>query len=443
MKFSRVSSVFAICALVLVGTLPSDTVAQAVTTPDTTTTKPTTTTTTTPRPPVTTPLTTVSTTRSITTTQPVRTTTATPPPPGTSAPPATSTSPAGNTTCVSTADCPSNYLCSLASATALTGTCQQMTQGQLLCISSIPVACVTHSDCNTPEYSYCIPQKGGDKCAGLGRPGTSTDCKNGTITPPAKEDDNTVTNALMYAGIAVGAILVLGIMFALVRWRRNKNKSKMPEFSAIDYGMSNRHRSEPRRSSVGAAAAATSSGGQSYPFSSRPTGGQSKNAGAQDAFYDDQYYNDQYDNTQYNQHGGGYGQQGYDQNGYDQYGYDQNGYDQQGYNQQGYNQQGYNQGYDQGYDQQYYKEGGYNNAGYDQQGNYVGEGYYDQNQAAGYDDKAYAQNNAVSQPAAPAEALVRAGSRQRLNAADDYGVEPSELDFGGNNNNQRPGYGKF
>ncbi|KAF9120259.1 hypothetical protein BG015_006106 [Linnemannia schmuckeri] len=200
------------------------------------------------------------------------------------------------------------------------------------------------------------------------------------------KSNDKLTSTLKYAGIGIGAVAFLGLVFAVVRWRSNKKKRsrKMPDFADVDYGMSTttgrskshrqQRQSEPRSSLGG-------EGGQSYPFSNRPAiagaaavgvGAGALAAGA--ATGDQDYYNDQYYDDGYAQHSkAGYDNYGNQNGGYDNYGYGQQGYD-QGYDQQGYDQQGY------------YKEagaaGGYE--GYDQHGNYIGDqqGYYDQQ---GYD----------------------------------------------------------
>ncbi|KAI7827108.1 hypothetical protein BC939DRAFT_445788 [Gamsiella multidivaricata] len=355
--------------------------------------------------------------------------------------------------------CPANQLCALQSTSAVTGVCQVMEQFQKLCPSSPVINCVSSKDCTDPGFSYCAVDTNGNKiCSGLGRPGTASQCdpnnpnnNNGS----SGTGSSSVTTTLKYAGIAVGSIAFLAIIFALVRWRRNKSRSKMPDFAEIDYGMTNR-RSEPR-SSVGAAAAAAGAGEQSYPFSSRPHAKNQTVAAAQDDYYDEQYYADGYAQNAHPAAGmaGGAVKQGqaYYDGSYDNYnqqaynsGYAQQGYDQQGYNQQGYDQQAYaQQGYDQhAYDQQYYN-------GYDQHGNYVGNGYYDANQAGGYEGYTKEEGYPVATSAAPvvpAEAVVRSGSRQRFGGAapaaaagdyavDNYGAEPSELDFGGRGNGRK------
>ncbi|KAF9965402.1 hypothetical protein BGZ65_000759, partial [Modicella reniformis] len=82
-------------------------------------------------------------------------------------------------------------------------------------------------------------------CSGLGRPGTATECdlnnkeNNNNNNSSKNKEDNSVVDTLKYAGIGVGSVALLGVIFAMVRWRRNRNRSKMPDFSEIDYGLSN------------------------------------------------------------------------------------------------------------------------------------------------------------------------------------------------------------
>ncbi|KAG0323099.1 hypothetical protein BGZ99_002938 [Dissophora globulifera] len=337
-----------------------------------------------------------------------------------------------------------------------------MAANQTLCASNPVVSCVSHSDCTTPEYSYCglDNASGNHICSGLGRPGTPTEC-GATPAGGGSGGGSNLTTTIKYAGIAVGVVALLGIVFALFRWRRNKDRSNMPDFSAIDYGMTNR-RSEPRPS-VGATTAAAAAGEQTYPFSNRPHAQGAAATGDQDGYYDDQYYDDSY--AQQDMHpmtgmaAGAAKDQGYYNQGYDQYNqaYGQQAYAQQGYGQQGYDQQAYDQ---QAYDQAYYKEG-YN--GYDHNGNYVGDanGYYDASQmGTGYEAYAKDEHNGqqgvnAMTPSAPPEALVRSGSRQQQYgggtpaartgdyAVDSYGVEPSEMDYsGGRQGAPRAGFGR-
>ncbi|KAF9952580.1 hypothetical protein BGZ72_006117 [Mortierella alpina] len=325
-----------------------------------------------------------------------------------------------------------------------------------LCRSNPVIPCQSHLQCTDPAYSYCVAADGKDPlnkiCTGLGMPGTDTQCNaNGTAGGGKGPDtgNSSLTNTLKYAGIAVGSVALLGIIFALVRWQRNKRRSTIPDFAEIDYGMSNRH-----RSSAGAAAVASGTGGgggggaeQSYPFSNRPNAGTgAATTNDQDGFYDDQYYDDQYAQNMHPMAGmaaGGVNSKM--QSSQDQY-YDQyapnNHYDQQ----QAYTQQAY--------DDQYYKEAAAY-GGYDQHGNYVGDGtYYDNNAAYGdYGTQQQQQQQqqqqygaaqvvpstgadyAVTSPTSPLDAHLRANG----GAINQYGVEPSELDFGGTT--QAPGTG--
>ncbi|KAF9280788.1 hypothetical protein BGZ68_007015 [Mortierella alpina] len=341
---------------------------------------------------------------------------------------------------MSSSQCGANQLCAYQSQGAITGYCQAMVGS--LCRSNPAIPCESSAQCNNPAFSYCVApnvQEPLNKiCTGLGMPGTDTQCNaNGTTGGPSSGSGNSsLTNTLKYAGIAVGSVALLGIIFALVRWQRNKRRSTIPDFSEIDYGMSNRHRSSAGAAAVvGGSGAAGGGAEQSYPFSNRPNAATTgAAAGDQDGFYDDQYYDDQYAQNMHPMAGmaaGGIKQQ--DQY-YDQYG-SNNHYDQQ---QQGYTQQAY--------DEQYYKEAAAY-GGYDQQGNYVGDGtYYDNNAAYGdYGAQQQQQYGAaqvvpstgadygVTSPTSPLDAHLRANG----GAVNQYGVEPSELDFGGTT--QTPG----
>ncbi|GJJ68863.1 hypothetical protein EMPS_01209 [Entomortierella parvispora] len=340
--------------------------------------------------------------------------------------------PALNTTCMSTASCQQNQLCAYTPTNVVTGICQDMLQGQTLCVGNPIQPCTQNSDCRSPAFSYCGLDKISNTmvCTGLGIPGTSSAC-NASSGSSSGDKSSNLTKTLEYAGIGLGCVVVLALSFFLVRWKRNRSRSKMPDFDQIDYGMSNRRRSEPR-SSLGAANAL--SGGartseQAYPFSNRPHAGiNTAAADDQDVYYDDQYYQDP--NMAYSQNmhpmtgmAGGAAMKDPYHNGHDQY--DPNSYDQNGY----------------AYDQAYYKE---TYGDYDQHGNYVGTdagagGFYDH---SGYGDYGHqpvdhshvpqaesvvsGESTAVSAPAAAARQ-----PRHRDYAADQYGVEPSELDFGG------------
>ncbi|KAG0280683.1 hypothetical protein BGZ96_001464 [Linnemannia gamsii] len=343
----------------------------------------------------------------ITTPPPVLTTTNSPLPPPVSTTTSTIptfTPPTTPKSCVTTADCQVNEYCGFSNETAnlpqATGYCLAMVSRMPMCNASPVQACVGHADCRIKGFGYCFEQK----CAGTGIPGTALECREGSLvgggdqnTPGKDDSKGSLTKTLTYAGIGIGSVAFLGLVFAVVRWRSNKKKRsrKMPDFADVDYGMSTtaarsksqrqQRQSEPRSSLGG-----NGGEGQAYPFSNRPAmmagaaaagAGGAMAAGAV-AANDQDYYNEQYYDDGYAQHSksgydNGYGDQS--GGGYDNYGYGQGGYD-QGYDQQGYDQQGY------------YKEaggavggavGGYE--GYDQHGNYIGDqngGYYDQQ---GYD----------------------------------------------------------
>ncbi|KAF9965553.1 hypothetical protein BGZ70_004602 [Mortierella alpina] len=220
--------------------------------------------------------------------------------------------------------------------------------------------CVTHADCPT-EFSYCAENGGQMVCTGLGRPGTASECK-----PP----DAGIATTLKYAGIAVGCVAALGIVFAGVRWQKRRQRSKgIPAdmFGEVDYGMTDR---------------APKAAEQNYPFSSRP------NAHGSDVAPTPPGFDNGYDNNQYYEEPVGYNTHHHNNNN-NGYGHDQ--YD----------------GY--GYDQQQQHHGG------------GGDGFYNN---AGYDD--YQQHpQGIASPAAAARV---ASPRQNF---DQYGAEPSELDFGG------------
>ncbi|KAF9387093.1 hypothetical protein CPB97_002969 [Podila verticillata] len=375
-----------------------------------------------------------------------------------------SSTPGAPTTCVSSADCPINNICRLLNATSTAGTCQPLNSSDQLCPASPAQPCNVHADCRTPAFSFCAvePSTNRTVCAGFGAPGTATECKNGTAGTGINNTNNTnsVTKTLTYAGIAVGGIAVLGIVFALVRWQRRRQRSKMPKsmFGEVDYGVSNRHSTGLGASSA-AAAGGGGGGGDQYPFSSRP------HAQEDNYNYDDNYYESPAGyNNMHPMTGMAGGAKMNDP----------------------YYSQG--QGQDQYYDDQYYAKEGYNNNGYDQNGQYVGndqDGFYDaQNMAsaAGYDNYQYDQygnqydqygqytdqqglqgahaapgqqgyslSDGAAAPgragvAVPPEAVVRTTSPRHQAtgdyAMDHYAVEPSELDFGGNNNAGAQGHGR-
>lgn len=262
-----------------------------------------------------------------------------------------------------------------------------------MCIASPVQPCTSQSQCNRLGFGYCDIGRS-NNCAGTGIPNTPDACIQGAPVGSGNQtsdnSDDKLKSTLKYAGIGIGVVAFLGLVFAVVRWRSNKKKRsrKMPDFADVDYGMSTttarskslrQRQAEPSSSAGG-------DGGQSYPFSNRPAvvGAAAVGAGAGAlaagaATNDQDYYNEQYYDDGYaQQNKGGYDNYGNQNGGYDNYGYGQGGYD-QGYDQQGYDQQGYDQ-------QGYYKEAGATAGydGYDQHGNYIGDqtGYYDQQ---GYD----------------------------------------------------------
>ncbi|KAF9577810.1 hypothetical protein BGW38_006740, partial [Lunasporangiospora selenospora] len=343
----------------------------------------------------------------------------------------TASLPTGNITCMSTANCAKNQICALPYNGSVTGICRPMVT--TVCASNPEVTCQVDNDCQNPAYSYCglKPNSTTKICSGLGVPDSETACTNGglpTNNGKTEEKDNGgLMNTLKYAGIAVGGVAVLGILFALVRCQRNRKKSKVPDFSEIDYGMSH-HRSEPRQS-LGAAAVTSSGDNQTYPFSGRPHA--QGTAGAQDNYYDESYYDESYAQNMHPMtgiNGAAAKDQYYDQYGYNaeqygqQQGYDQQAYDQQAYGQQGYGQQGYGQGYD-----EYYagnqKEGYGNGGAYAQQDQYANDNYYS---TVGYEQPVSGANPAVSQaPGAPADAAARSLSRGAPPPTADYAAVSS------------------
>lgn len=320
------------------------------------------------------------------------------------------------------------------------GYCLPMTAGMQMCLASPAQPCTSHDQCNKLGFGYCDSGAGkSQSCAGTGVPNTADECRSGVLVGGGSQSssgDNSndkLTSTLKYAGIGIGAVAFLGLVFAVVRWRSNKKKRsrKMPDFADVDYGMSttaarsksHRQRQAEPRSSVGG------DGGQSYPFSNRPAiagaaavgvGAGALAAGA--ATGDQDYYNDQYYDDGYAQHSkGGYDNYGNQNGGYDNYGYGQGGYD-QGYDQQGYDQQGY------------YKEAGAAGAydGYDQHGNYIGDqtGYYDQQ---GYDysqqhQQDYQYPSTSGADASGAAVASSAGAGAAVGAMDGSGVAyPAEV----------------
>jgi hypothetical protein len=340
---------------------------------------------------------------------------------------------------MSTANCGPNQVCGYTLTSLIVGICQNLVAGQSLCVPQNPTTCTGHADCQSPAYSYCAVDKTSNTkyCTGLGIPGTASACDSGNNSGSnsGEKSGSSLTKTLEYAGIAVGCVVVLAISFFVVRWNKNRSRSKMPDFDQMDYGMTSRRRSEPR-SSMGASNAL--GGGarvseQAYPFSSRPHAGiNTAAANDQDVYYDDQYYEDP--NMVYggqNMHAmagmaGGAAMKDAYYAGHDQY--DPNSYDQNGY----------------AYDQAYYKE---TYGEYDQHGNYIGgvatggtDGFYDNVGYTEYDQQpldhqqhhhsVQLQDPTVSTPTSSATHAV-SPRQQRDYAADQYAAEPSELDFGG------------
>ncbi|KAF9392533.1 hypothetical protein CPB97_000615 [Podila verticillata] len=392
MKLSRATSLFVLCAITLLVTAPTGIVAQgpviepghrpaapgspapgsepnapgdtttSVTPKPTSATAAVTTTTTVPHtsPPTTT--TTIAPVVPTSTPAPVKTSAATSAPPKSTASTASVILPTGPaptngtaSTCLSSADCANGLLCQLAVSGSPTGVCGPMPV-RFFCKPTPPQVCVTTAECRNPAYSICrpSPDNSGNQtiCVGLGDPVLSP------CTQDAPNSDDGITNTLKYAGIGVGSVAAFAVVFALVRWQRRRQRSKMPEnmFGEVDYGMTDRSttKTEP------------------YAFASRTAAQGSEN-------YEDNYY----------QGGAGGGGGG-----------------------------GYNK--DQYYDDQHYGHDDYSNGGGYGHGGHGGhnEGFYDN---AGYDD--YNQ-----QPAAPARAMSPRGGDYQM---DHYGVEPSEVGYGG------------
>ncbi|KAG9319183.1 hypothetical protein KVV02_005866 [Mortierella alpina] len=293
------------------------------------------------------------------------------------APTATGVPPPTDGSCINSSQCTalSGTICGYASANATLGSC---IPGNAVCPMSPVTTCTTHADCPT-EFSFCTENGGQMVCTGLGRPGTATECK---------PKDAGIATTLKYAGIAVGCVAALGIVFAGVRWQKRRQRSKgIPAdmFGEVDYGMTDRAPSKAAE--------------QNYPFSSRP------NAHGSDVAPTPPGFDNGYDSNQYYEEPIGYNNH-HNNNGY---GHDQ--YD----NGQYYGNQ--KDGY--GYDQQQQHHGG------------GGDGFYNN---AGYDD--YQQHpQGIASPAAAARV---ASPRQNF---DQYGAEPSELDFGGHHGGSAHGGG--
>ncbi|KAG0291276.1 hypothetical protein BGZ96_005313 [Linnemannia gamsii] len=247
-----------------------------------------------------------------------------------------------------------------------------------ICMASPPLLCTKNADCNT-AYSFCQNNNGTMMCIGLGTPGSSDYCPDQTLTPKTDGGDSSLTPTIKYAGIAVGCVAALGLLFAGVRWQRRRQRSKVPEnmFGEIDYGMTDR--------------SAPKSAEQTYPFSSRPHAhgsDHSSSAPHDNGGYDNQYYDDGYQKDQY------YGNDQYNSN-----------------NQYYGNQQ--------------------DNYGHDHHSGHGGQGgFYDN---ADYND--YPQNGGHQSPIATPVAAVRSPRQNN------YGAEPSELDYGGHGGNGGYGHG--
>jgi len=188
------------------------------------------------------------------------------------------------------------------------------------------------------------------------------------------------------AGIAVGSVAALAVVFAMVRWQRRRQRAKMPAdmFGEVDYGMTDRHSGAPS-----AAKAAPLS--EPYPFSSRPHAhgsdrpAKGMGGGGGGGGYDDQYYEEP---IAYN----GHAKDQY--HGHDNYGYDQHS-----------------------------GHGGHGDGG-----------FYDNAQ---YDDyNQHPQSHHLSPVAAP----ERAVSPHHYN---NYAAEPTELDFGGHGGHGGHGGGGY
>ncbi|KAF9979079.1 hypothetical protein BGZ73_006316 [Actinomortierella ambigua] len=365
---------------------------------------------------------------------PVKPTTPQPPPPASTVP---GKVPQAGDPCFYTTDCITTQLCAWSNNR---GICQDIPE--TICPSEPRKMCSSHADCDGVSFSYCLRDNGGQMiCAGLGATGNTTECLTRISKP--KDENGGTSNVLMYAGIGVGSVAALAILFALVRWQRRRKRSRMPAsmFGDVDYGMSNRV-SAPRPSTGNANSGGNAgSADKEYPFTGRPN---AQGSTGNNNNYDDQYYDDGYAQNMHpmaGMAGGKVGDAGY----YDQQGYDNNHYD------PNYDQGYYNQGYDQGYN----NAGGYNNNGGD--GYNQGAGY--NNNAGGFYDDTY--NTAGNQagynqydaktggPTSPIAAVPPAHQRQGYdqgaygaNGGDQYGVEPSELDFGGHNKgSHNPQYG--
>ncbi|KAF9952729.1 hypothetical protein BGZ65_005110 [Modicella reniformis] len=401
MKLSKATTLFVLCAATLLVAFPAVTQAAAeipelggdetttkTTASHTTTTSasPTTTITTTTVAPTTTAASTAApttTTRATTTTttapqsKPVitsiaRPTSVTPPSATTS-----STLPPSDGSCVNSSTCLGGQICALTSANTTTGTC---VLAKDVCPSEPLQTCSTSAECPT-AYSYCTTYNNQMVCTGLGLPGTKSECK-------PSDDNSGLTATAKYAGVAVGSVAALAVVFALVRRQRRRQRARprTEMFGEIDYGMSG----------------GSAKGVESYPFSSRQNGHGNDNAPPPSRGGD---YG--YDNNQHYEEPIGYaGKMHQDQ----YYGYDQ-------YSNNNNNNNNNNNQY-------------YGNGGYDQRG---GDGFYDN---SGYDG--YQQGgHPVSPP------VAARSPRQNFNTADNYSAEPSEQDFGGQRHDGHGGHGRY
>ncbi|KAF8936618.1 hypothetical protein BGZ58_003971 [Dissophora ornata] len=303
-----------------------------------------------------------------------------------------------NGTCVNSSTCSDGLICVQTSANATTGVCEKIST---VCAMSPVTTCLTSADCPL-AFSYCTLFNGQNMCTGMGVPGTSTACTDSS--------SGGLMTTVKFAGIAVGAVAALGLAFALVRWQRRRQRSKMPAemFGEIDYGMTDRSAAAPKAV-------------ESYPFSSRPNAHGSDHAPLPPSMAHD--YNSGYDNNQYYEEPVGY----HNKMQQDQYyGHDQ--YDNQ-YNGNPKDGGGYGGGYG-GYDQHSGHGGG---------GHGGGDGFYDN---AGYDDYGHHGVGHASPVASPAAVAQATSPRhQNFNTMDNYGVEPTELDFGGHGQGHGGGHG--
>ncbi|KAG0035766.1 hypothetical protein BGZ81_000059 [Podila clonocystis] len=336
MKLSKATSLFVLCAVTLLATAPTGIVAQIPGLPkpkpgpddpgDTTSTSP---------KPTTAPPPTSSSSRIVTTTSaipPVVTATG-----ATSRPVATSSAgrstpssalPSGPATtapasCMSTSDCPQGQpnlsFCQLAVSGAPAGICGPPPSGNYYCKASTPQVCTATIDCKDPRYSKCAndPDVAGRMvCVGLGDP-TLSPCTQ--EAPKSGGGSGNITQTLTYAGIGVGSVAAFAVVFALVRWQRRRQRSKMPEnmFGEVDYGMTDRSSTKAEPYAFTGRAAAQ--GSENYEDNYYQGGGGGGGGYNKDQYYDDQNYgHDGYGN------GGGYGHGGHGHN--DGY-YDNSGYD--------------------------------------------------------------------------------------------------------------------